>query len=394
MENKLDLEIDNREKAIQFLSELTTKLLQYQGSDIIIAAGSPPALKINQSVHQVGNQRLTPQQTSSLVRAVMSDRHLQQFEQHHEASFSLNFPDFARFRVTAFTQRGSAGMVLRLLHHTVPTLDGLNLPPILRDITMAPRGLVILVGAKGSGKTNALAAMLDYRNTHCQEHIITIEDPIKFFHQHKQGVVLQREVGTDTDSYEIALNNALLQTPTVIMIDEVRDQKTMQYAIKFAETGLCMTTLQASNTEQAFDRIVNFFPKEKQDQVFMNLSVNVKAFVSLRLLPREDKPGLIPAVELMLKTPLIAELISRGRVKELKSAVLRANEQGIITFDQALFNLHEEGRISYETAIRYADAASNLRLRIGQESQRYRSKPLRESSEFEIKDKTRRVKPP
>ncbi|MDS4022430.1 MAG: ATPase, T2SS/T4P/T4SS family, partial [Candidatus Competibacter sp.] len=219
-------------------------------------------------------------------------------------------------------------------------------------------------------------------------------DPIKFFHQHKQGVVLQREVGTDTDSYEIAINNALLQTPTVIMIDEVRDQKTMQYAIKFAETGLCMTTLQASNTEQAFDRIVNFFPKEKQDQVFMDLSVNVKAFVSLRLLPREDKPGLIPAVELMLKTPLIAELISRGRVKELKSAVLRANEQGIITFDQALFNLHEEGRISYETAIRYADAASNLRLRIGQESQRYRSKPLRESSEFEIKDKTRRVKPP
>ncbi len=371
MEKNSQPVVTDQDKATQYLYELALKLLELGGSDIFITAGSPPALKVNQEIHRVSGQKLTPQQTSMVVRSIMNDRQTREFDQHREVNFSLNFPDLARFRVSAFTQRGSAGMVLRLIQQRIPTLDELNLPPMLKDIAMHKRGLVIFLGGTGCGKTTSLAAMLDHRNSQSREHIVTIEDPIEFFHRHKQSLVDQREIGVDTESYEVALKNTLRQAPNVILIGEVRERETMQYAINFAETGhLCMTTLHANTTDQAFDRIVNFFPDERRAQVLMDLSFNVRAFISQRLLPREDRPGLIPAVEILINTPLMAELIFQGRVKEIKSVMARSGEQGIVTFDDALFKLYEAGRIGYETAIRHADSANNLRLRIKLESQR------------------------
>jgi len=361
--------VDNQDKATKYLYELTVKLLEVGGSDIFITAGSPPAIKVNQEVRRVGNQKMTPQQTAMLVRSIMKDRQSRDYDQHHEANFSLNFPDVARFRVSAFTQRGSAGMVLRLIRQHIPTFEELALPLSLKEIAMAKRGLIIFVGGTGCGKTTSMAAMLDYRNTHCREHIVTLEDPIEFFHRHKRSLVDQREIGVDTESYEMALKNTLRQAPNVILIGEVRDRETMQHAINFAETGhLCLTTLHANNTDQAFDRIINFFPEDKRAQVLMDLSFNVKAFISQRLLPRADQSGLIPAVEILLNTPLMGELIFQGRIKEIKTIMARSGEQGFVTFDEALFNLYEEGKISYETAVRHADSANNLRLRIKLES--------------------------
>ena len=359
------------DKATHYLYELTLKLLELEGSDIFITAGSSPAFKVNQLIHRVSGQKLTPQQTVLLVRSIMNDRQAREFDQRREINFSLNFPNVARFRVSAFTQRGSAGMVLRLIQQRIPTIDELNLPPILKEIAMTQRGLVIFLGGTGCGKTTSMAAMLDHRNSECAEHIVTIEDPIEYFHRHKQSLVDQREIGVDTESYEIALKNTLRQAPDVILIGECRDRETMEAVINFAETGhLCITTLHANNTDQAFDRIVNFFPEERRTQVLMDLSFNMKAFISQRLLPREDQPGQIPAVEVLLNTPLMAELIFQGRVKEIKPVMTRSSEQGIITFDDALFKLYEAGRISYETAIRHADSANNLRLRIKLEGQR------------------------
>ena len=361
----------DQDKATQYLYELTLKLLELDGSDIFVTAGSPPAFKVNQQIHRVSGQKLTPQQTALLVRSIMNDRQARDFDQRREINFSLNFPNVARFRVSAFTQRGSAGMVLRLIQQRIPTIDELNLPPILKEIAMAQRGLVIFLGETGCGKTTSMAAMLDHRNSERAEHIVTIEDPIEYFHRHKQSLVDQREVGVDTESYEVALKNTLRQAPNVILIGECRDRDTMEATINFSETGhLCLTTLHANNADQAFDRIVNFFPEEKRAQVLMDLSFNMKAFISQRLLPREDQPGLIPAVEVLLNTPLMAELIFQGRVKELKPLMARSSEQGLITFDDALFKLYEAGRISYETAIRHADSANNLRLRIKLEGQR------------------------
>ncbi|MBS1223505.1 MAG: Twitching motility protein PilT [Proteobacteria bacterium] len=363
--------VTDQDKATQYLYELTLKLLELDGSDIFVTAGSPPAFKVNQQIHRVSGQKLTPQQTALLVRSIMNDRQARDFDQRREINFSLNFPNVARFRVSAFTQRGSAGMVLRLIQQRIPTIDELNLPPILKEIAMAQRGLVIFLGETGCGKTTSMAAMLDHRNSERAEHIVTIEDPIEYFHRHKQSLVDQREVGVDTESYEVALKNTLRQAPNVILIGECRDRDTMEAAINFSETGhLCLTTLHANNADQAFDRIVNFFPEEKRAQVLMDLSFNMKAFISQRLLPREDQPGLIPAVEVLLNTPLMAELIFQGRVKELKPLMARSSEQGLITFDDALFKLYEAGRISYETAIRHADSANNLRLRIKLEGQR------------------------
>lgn len=371
MEQKLEQIVTDTDKATQYLYELTLKLLELKGSDIFITAGSPPALKINQELRRVGNQNLTPQQAGLVVRSIMNDRQARDFDNHHEINFSLNFPDVARFRVSAFMQRGSAGMVLRLIQQRIPTLDELHLPITLREIAMAKRGLVIFLGGTGCGKTTSIAAMIDHRNTHSREHIITVEDPIEFFHRHKQCLVDQREVGVDTDSYETALKNTLRQAPNVILIGEVRERETMQAVINFAETGhLCLTSLHANNTDQAFDRIVNFFPEEKKHQVLMDLSFNVKAFISQRLLPREDRAGLIPAIEILLNTPLMAELIFSGRIKEIKSVMTRSSDQGIITFDSSLFDLYESGKISYETAIRHADSANNLRLKIKLESKR------------------------
>jgi len=387
VEQNLERIVNDQDKATQYLYELALKLLEVNGSDIFITAGSAAAFKINQEIRRVGGQNLTPQQTTLLVRSIMSDRQAREFDQHREINFSLNFPDVARFRVSAFTQRGSAGMVLRLIQQRIPTIEELSLPPILRDIALTKRGLVIFLGGTGCGKTTSMAAMLDYRNSQCREHIVTIEDPIEFFHRHKQSLVDQREVGVDTDSYETALKNTLRQAPNVILIGEVRDRETMQSVINFAETGhLCLTTLHANNTDQAFDRIINFFPEERRAQLLMDLSFNMKAFVSQRLLPREDRSGLIPAVEILLNTPLMADLIFQGRVKEIKSIMARSSEQGIVTFDAALFDLYEAGKIGYETAIRHADSANNLRLRIKLESKR---PPPRAAGEgqFQIDDR-------
>ena len=371
VEQKSEQGLQDHDKATQYLYELAIKLLELKGSDIFITAGSPAAFKINQEIRRLGGPNLSPQQAALLVRSIMNDRQAREFDQHREANFSLNFPDVARFRVSAFTQRGSAGMVLRLIQQRIPTIEELNLPPILRDIALAKRGLVIFLGGTGCGKTTSMAAMLDHRNSQCREHIITIEDPIEYFHRHKLSLVDQREVGVDTESYETALKNTLRQAPNVILIGEVRDRETMQSVINFAETGhLCLTTLHANNTDQAFDRIVNFFPEDKREQVLMDLSFNVKAFISQRLLPREDQPGLIPAVEILLNTPLMAELVFQGRIKEIKSVMARSSEHGIVTFDHALFELYEAGQIGYETAIRHADSANNLRLRIKLESKR------------------------
>ncbi|RUQ29020.1 MAG: PilT/PilU family type 4a pilus ATPase [Candidatus Competibacteraceae bacterium] len=358
--------VSDHDKATRFVYELALKLLELGGSDIFITAGSPPAFKIKQEIHPLGGRKLTPQQTALLVRSIMHDNQAREFDQHHELNFSLNFPDVARFRVSAFTQRGSAGMVLRLVQQRIPTIEELQLPPLLNEIAMTERGLVIFLGGTGCGKTTSMAAMLDYRNENSREHIITIEDPIEFFHRHKQCLVDQREVGTDTDGYEAALKNISRQSPDVVLIGECRDRETMEAAINFAETGhLCITTLHANNTDQAFDRILNFFPDEKRPQVLMDLSFNIKALISQRLLPCEDQPGLIPAMEILVNTPLIAELIFQGRVKEIKAVLARSSAQEeVITFDQALFNLYEAGRISYDTAIRHADSANNLRLRI------------------------------
>ena len=358
--------VSDQDKATRFVYELALKLLELEGSDIFITAGSPPAFKIKQEIHPLGGRKLTPQQTTTLVRSIMHDSQARDFDQHRELNFSLNFPDIARFRVSAFTQRGSAGMVLRLVQQRIPTIKELQLPPLLNDIAMTERGLVIFLGGTGCGKTTSMAAMLDHRNENSREHIITVEDPIEFFHRHKQCLVDQREVGTDTDSYESALKNISRQSPDVVLIGECRDRETMEAAINFAETGhLCITTLHANNTDQAFDRMINFFPDEKRSQVLMDLSFNIKAMISQRLLPCEDQPGLIPAMEILVNTPLMAELIFQGRVKEIKAVLARSSgQEDVITFDQALFNLYEAGRISYDTAIRHADSANNLRLRI------------------------------
>ncbi len=363
--------VTDQDKATRFIYELALKLIKLNGSDIFLTAGSPPALKVNQEIRRVGTQILMPQQTALLARSIMRDRQSREFDKNNEINFSLHLPNVARFRVSAFIQRGSTGLVMRLIQQQIPTIEELNLPPILHDIAMTARGLVIFLGGTGCGKTTSMAAMVNHRNHQSREHIITVEDPIEFFHRHQQCLVEQREVGIDTESYEIALKNTLRQAPNVILIGECRDRATMEAAITFAETGhLCITSLHANNTDQAFDRIINFFPDGKRTQILMDLSFNMKAFISQRLLPREDQPGLIPAVEVLLNTPLMAELIFQGRIKELKSIMTRSSEQGIITFDQALFALYETGRISYAMAIRQADSANNLRLRIKLEGKR------------------------
>lgn len=361
----------DKAKATSYLYDLVVLLLEKNGSDIFITAGSPPAIKVEEHIYRVGSQKLTPIQAEVIVRSTMSDQHLEAFSAHQEINFALNYPDIARFRVSAFHQRGSSGMVLRLIKSHVPTIEDLRLPSLLKDIALVKRGLVLFLGGTGCGKSTSLASIIDYRNSHRNDHIITIEEPIEFFHQHKKCLVNQREVGVDCESYDIALKNTLRQAPDVILIGEIRDAATMEYAIAFAETGhLCLSTLHANNSDQAFDRILNFFPHERRQQVLMDLSFNMKAFISQRLIPRTDGNGLVPAVETLLNTPLVSELIFQGKFREIKPVMERCNEQGLKTFDQALFELYEAGHISYASALRHADSVNNLRLRIKLESKR------------------------
>ena len=355
----------DRDKAIKYMHDLLRTMVEKDGSDLFITAGAVPSIKVDGSMKPLSNQALSPQHTQVLVRSIMNDKQLAEFEASQECNFAISLPGVSRFRVNAFTQRGSVGVVLRVIRSDIPEFNDLDLPPVLKDISMTKRGLVIFVGATGSGKSTSLAAMVGYRNENSRGHIITIEDPIEFVHNHRNCIVTQREVGVDTDNYEIALKNTLRQAPDVILIGEIRDRETMEYAIAFAETGhLCLSTLHANSTNQALDRIINFFPEERRQQLLMDLSLNLKGIVSQRLIPRIDGQGRVPAVEVMLNTPLMSDLIFKGNVHEMKELIAKSNEQGMITFDQALFNLYEEGKVSYENALRNADSINDLRLRI------------------------------
>ncbi|RMG56847.1 MAG: PilT/PilU family type 4a pilus ATPase [Gammaproteobacteria bacterium] len=361
----------DRDKAIRFMHDLLRTMLSKQGSDLFITVGAPPSMKIDGKMTPITNQPLSPSHTQVLVRSIMNDKQAAEFEEHQEVNFAISLPGVARFRVNAFTQRGSHGMVLRTINSEIPTFEQLHLPPVLKDISMTRRGLVIFVGGTGSGKSTSLAAMVGYRNENSYGHIVTIEDPIEYIHDHKNCLVTQREVGVDTESYEIALKNTLRQAPDVILLGEIRDRETMDYAIAFAETGhLCLSTLHANSTNQALDRIINFFPEERRPQLLMDLSLNLKAVVSQRLIPRADQKGRVPAVEVLINTPLMSDLIFKGEVHEMKELMAKSGEQGMKTFDQALFDLYEEGLITYEDALRNADSVNDLRLRIKLESKR------------------------
>jgi len=367
----------DRDKAIRFMHDLLKTMLSKQGSDLFITVGASPSMKIDGKMTPITNQPLSPSHTQVLVRSIMNDKQAAEFEEHQEVNFAISLPGMARFRVNAFTQRGSQGMVLRTINSEIPTFDQLSLPSVLKDISMTKRGLVIFVGGTGSGKSTSLAAMVGYRNENSYGHIVTIEDPIEYMHDHKNCLITQREVGVDTESYEIALKNTLRQAPDVILLGEIRDRETMDYAIAFAETGhLCLSTLHANSTNQALDRIINFFPEDRRQQLLMDLSLNLKGVISQRLIPRADQKGRVPAVEVMINTPLMSDLIFKGEVHEMKSLMAKSNEQGMITFDQALFNLFEAGAITYEDALRNADSVNDLRLRVKLESKAAKSADL------------------
>ena len=367
----------DRDKAIRYMHDLLRMMVQKDGSDLFITAGAVPSIKVDGKMTPLSNQSLSPQHTQVLVHSIMNDRQMAEFDANQECNFAISLPGVSRFRVNAFTQRGSAGVVLRVIRSDIPEFADLDLPPILKDVAMTSRGLVIFVGATGSGKSTSLAAMVGYRNENSKGHIITIEDPIEFIHNHRNCIVTQREIGVDTESYEIALKNTLRQAPDVILIGEIRDRETMDYAIAFAETGhLCLSTLHANSTNQALDRIINFFPEERRAQLLMDLSLNLKGIISQRLIPRRDSEGRVPAVEVMLNTPLMSDLIFKGHVHEIKELMAKSNELGMHTFDQALFDLYESGYISYEDALRNADSLNDLRLRIKLESKGSRKEDI------------------
>ncbi|MEJ2139362.1 MAG: PilT/PilU family type 4a pilus ATPase [Gammaproteobacteria bacterium] len=365
-----------RDQATRMMQTLLKKMAAKDGSDLFITAGFPPAIKIDGEIHKAAEQSLTAAQSAIIVRSIMNDKQARQFDATQECNFAIFPQGIGRFRVSAFIQQGQVGAVIRRIVTEIPTVEDLELPPILNEIAMTKRGLVILVGATGSGKSTTLAAMVGYRNANSRGHIVTIEDPIEYMHPHNRCVVTQREVGVDTESWHAALKNTLRQAPDVILIGEIRDRETMEYGIQFAETGhLCLATLHANSANQALDRIINFFPEEKRDQLLMDLSLNIKGIVSQRLLPRESGNGRIAAIEILLQTPLISDLIFKGEVAELKEVMKKSNRLGMNTFDQALFDLFERGMISYEEALKNADSKNEVRLRVKLESKRAASDP-------------------
>ena len=369
-----------REQATTFMNSLLTMMVQRKASDLFLTSGFPPALKVDGEITPVSKTALTPMHTITLARSIMNDKQAAEFERSSECNFAINPPGTGRFRCSAFMQQNHVGIVIRTINTTIPRFEELMLPPILRDIVMAKRGLVIFVGATGSGKTTSMAAMIDHRNRNSRGHIITIEDPIEFVHEHRNCIITQREIGTDTDNWGVALRNSLRQAPDVITIGEIRDRDAMDHAIAFAETGhLCVATLHANNTNQALDRIINFFPEERRQQLLMDLSLNLRSFISQRLIVKRDGKGRVPAVEVLLNSPLIADLIFKGEVSEIKEVMKKSNELGMQTFDQALFQLHEAGHISYEDALRNADSVNDVRLRIKLEGKDANASQLGES---------------
>jgi len=361
-----------RDQAIRFVHDLLRLLLTKKGSDLFLTAEFPPAFKVDGRVLPVSNQPLTAQHTAELVRSIMNDRQAAEFESAKECNFAINPTGIGRFRVSAFVQQGKVGIVFRVIADRIPTVEELNLPPLISELSMAKRGIVLVVGATGSGKSTTMAAMVGYRNENSQGHIITIEDPIEFVHPHRNSIITQREVGVDCESWNVALKNTLRQAPDVILIGEVRDRETMEHAVSFAETGhLVMCTLHANSTNQALDRIVNFFPEEKRQQLLMDLSLNLRALVSQRLIPLKDRKGRVPAVEILLNSPLVSDLIFKGEIQEIREVMKRSREQGMQTFDQMLFDLHEKELTSYEDALRNADSVNDLRLQIKLNSKLY-----------------------
>jgi twitching motility protein PilU len=364
-------------QAEKFVFDLLRMMMAKNASDLFITSGFPPALKVDGKVTPVTNQSLTNQQCKEIARSIMNDKQAAEFDASKECNFAIGLPNVARFRVNAFIQRGSVGLVFRTITTKIPKFEELGLPDVLKEIAMTKRGLVIFVGATGSGKSTSLAAMVGYRNENSYGHIITIEDPIEFVHDHKNCIVTQREVGVDTENWFAALKNTLRQAPDVILIGEIRDRETMDYAIAFAETGhLCLATLHANSTNQALDRIINFFPEERRAQLLMDLSLNAKAFVSQRLIPKKEGKGRVPAVEVMLNSPLISDLIFKGEVHEIKEIMAKSRELGMQTFDQALFDLHEADLVTYEDALRNADSVNDLRLKIKLEGKESKDKDL------------------
>jgi twitching motility protein PilU len=353
------------DQAQKFINDLLRAMVAKKASDLFITAGFPPAFKLDGKMTPVSNQSLTPVHTAALARSLMNDKQAAEFERTKECNFAINPPGVGRFRVNAFVQQQRVGLVLRTITTTIPHFDDLGLPPVLKEVVMNKRGLVILVGGTGSGKSTTLAALIGYRNENSYGHIITIEDPIEYVHEHKNCVITQREVGVDTDSWEMALKNTLRQAPDLILIGEIRERETMEHAIAFAETGhLCLGTLHANNANQALDRIINFFPEERRAQLLMDLSLNLRGLVSQRLIPKKEGKGRAAAIEILLNSPLISDLIFKGEVHGIKEIMKKSREVGMCTFDQALFDLYEAGQISYEDAMRNADSMNELRLAI------------------------------
>ena len=371
-----------REQAMKFMYDLLRLMVSRKASDLFITVGFPPAIKIDGKMTPVSNQPLTPAHTVDLARAIMNDRQAAEFESSKECNFAINPAGIGRFRVNAFVQQANVGIVLRVITTAIPRIEDLGLPNVLKDVVMTKRGLVIMVGATGSGKSTTLAAMVGYRNENSHGHIITIEDPIEFTHPHKGCLITQREVGVDTVNWQAALKNTLRQAPDVILIGEVRDRETMDHAVAFAETGhLCLATLHANSANQALDRVINFFPEERRAQLLMDLSLNLRGFISQRLIPLKEGKGRCAAVEIMLNSPLISDLIFKGEVHEIKEIMKKSRELGMQTFDQSLFDLFEAGKISYEDALRNADSVNDLRLQIKLHSKEAKNRDITQGIE-------------
>ncbi|MFN2645582.1 MAG: PilT/PilU family type 4a pilus ATPase [Burkholderiales bacterium] len=354
-----------REQATKFIYDLLRALIAKKGSDLFLTAGFPPAMKIDNKLTPVSQTALSGQHTAMLVRAIMNDKQAAEFEATKECNFAIAPQGIGRFRVNCFVQQGEVGGVLRVITTKIPNFEDLNLPPVLKDVAMTKRGLVLFVGGTGSGKSTSLAAMVGYRNENSHGHIVTIEDPVEYVHPHKNCIITQREVGVDTESWHAALKNTLRQAPDVILIGEIRDMEVMEHAIAFSETGhLCLGTLHANNSNQAMDRIINFFPEARRQQLLMDLSLNLKAVVSQRLIPLKEGKGRCAAVEILLNSPLISDLIFKGEIHEIKEVMKKSRELGMQTFDQALFDLFEANKISYEDALRFADSTNEVRLNI------------------------------
>jgi twitching motility protein PilU len=371
-----------REQATKFMYDLLRLMLTKKGSDLFITVNFPPAIKIDGKMTPVSSTPLTAAHTADLARSIMNDKQAAQFEADKECNFAIAPAGIGRFRVNAFVQQGNVGIVLRVITTTIPKIEDLGVPNVLKDVIMTKRGLVIMVGGTGSGKSTTLAAMIGFRNENSQGHIITIEDPIEYTHPHKGCLITQREVGVDTLSWEHALHNTLRQAPDVILIGEIRARETMEHAVAFAETGhLCLGTLHANSANQALDRIINFFPEERRAQLLMDLSLNLRGLISQRLIPLKEGKGRCAAVEIMLNSPLVADLIFKGEVHEIKEIMKKSRELGMQTFDQALFDLYDSGKISYEDALRNADSVNDLRLNIKLHSKEAKNKDITQGIE-------------